>query len=164
VAQCLESLASLALLRSDASTAARLRGAAEALRGAAAARPSHAEQARLAALDESITRALGRSLADAERQAGRSLPPVASVALAAAFAAGSAAQRQDGPDELTARQRDVAALVAAGQTNRQIGRALGISEKTAEVHVRNIMERLNTPSRAGVAAWAAARGLTAPTR
>jgi DNA-binding NarL/FixJ family response regulator len=30
------------------------------------------------------------------------------------------------------------------------------------VHVRNIMERLHAPSRAGVAAWAASRGLTAP--
>ncbi|HVU91524.1 MAG TPA: LuxR C-terminal-related transcriptional regulator, partial [Jatrophihabitans sp.] len=62
----------------------------------------------------------------------------------------------------TARQLDVAAHVAAGRTNRQIGRALGISEKTAEVHVRNIMERLRVPSRAGIAAWAAARGLPRP--
>jgi DNA-binding NarL/FixJ family response regulator len=85
---------------------------------------------------------------------------VASIALAAAFAARATGHAQDGTGELTARQQDVAALVAAGCTNRQIGRALGISEKTAEVHVRNIMERLNTPSRAGVAAWAAAHGLT----
>ena len=61
---------------------------------------------------------------------------------------------------LTPRQREVAIQVAAGRTNRQIGTALGISEKTAEVHVHNIMERLDVPSRAGVAAWAAARGLT----
>ncbi|MDX6201898.1 MAG: hypothetical protein QOJ83_1398, partial [Frankiales bacterium] len=57
------------------------------------------------------------------------------------------------------RQREVAVLVAAGNTNRQIGSALGISEKTAEVHVHNIMERINVPSRAGVAAWVATRGL-----
>jgi DNA-binding NarL/FixJ family response regulator len=63
---------------------------------------------------------------------------------------------------LTPRQLEVAALVATGSTNRQIGRALGISEKTAEIHVRNIMERLHVPSRAGVAAWATARSLRSP--
>jgi len=162
VAQCLESLASLALFRNDAATAGRLLGAAEAWRTAAAARPSRAEQARRNALDESITRALGRGPADAERHVGRTLHPVASIALAAAFAAGATDHRPNDAGELTARQRDVAALIAAGHTNRQVGRALGISEKTAEVHVRNIMERLNTPSRAGVAAWAASRGLTPP--
>ena len=61
--------------------------------------------------------------------------------------------------ELTSRQLEVAALVAAGRTNRQIGKALGISEKTTEIHVHNLMSRLDVPSRAGVAAWAAARGL-----
>jgi non-specific serine/threonine protein kinase len=162
VAQCLESLASLAVLRNDAATAGRLLGAAEAWRTAAAARRSRAEQERVVALDERITQALGRGPADAERLAGRTLAPIASIALAAGFAARAADQPPDDAGELTARQRDVAALVAAGHTNRQIGRALGISEKTAEVHVRNIMERLNTPSRAGVAAWAASRGLAAP--
>ena len=162
VAQCLESLAALAVLRTDAATGGRLLGAADAWRTAAGARPSHAEQARLTALAESIRRILGPGIADAERHAGRTLPPVASIALAAAFAVGAAGQPTDEASELTPRQRDVAALVAAGHTNRQIGRTLGISEKTAEVHVRNIMERLNTPSRAGVAAWAASRGLTPP--
>ena len=162
VAQCMESLASLAVRQGDAATAGRLLGAAEAWRTTAAARPSRAEQARLVALDDSIARTLGRAATDAEHQAGRTLPAVASIALAAAFAAGATGRPPDETNELTARQRDVAALVAAGRTNRQIGRVLGISEKTAEVHVRNIMERLNTPSRAGVAAWAASHGMSAP--
>jgi DNA-binding NarL/FixJ family response regulator len=61
--------------------------------------------------------------------------------------------------ELTTRQREVATLVAAGHTNRQIGRELGISEKTAEIHVHNIMRRLDASSRAAVAAWVATSGL-----
>ena len=65
---------------------------------------------------------------------------------------------------LTPRQVQVAALVAAGNTNRQIGRALGISEKTTEIHLRNIMDRLRTPSRAGVAAWASTHGIASATR
>jgi predicted ATPase/DNA-binding CsgD family transcriptional regulator len=55
---------------------------------------------------------------------------------------------------LTARQVEVAALVAEGRTNRQIARALGISERTADAHVAQIMERLGVHSRAAIAAAA----------
>jgi non-specific serine/threonine protein kinase len=162
VAQCLESIAALALRRGDPAIAGRLLGAADAWRTAGAAPRSLPEQRRVATLDETIARALGRAVADAELVAGRTLPAPASIAHAAAFAAAATEPHDDASGVLTARQRDVAALVAAGHTNRQIGRLLGISEKTAEVHIRNIMERLSTPSRAGVAAWAAARGLAPP--
>jgi DNA-binding CsgD family transcriptional regulator len=91
------------------------------------------------------------------------MPGTNAVALAAGVAARGAPGAAGAPEvELTPRQLEVAALVAASKTNRQIGRALGISEKTAEIHVRNIMERLHTPSRAGVAAWATAHGLPPP--
>jgi DNA-binding CsgD family transcriptional regulator len=50
--------------------------------------------------------------------------------------------------------RRSAALVASGRTNRQIGRMLGISEKTAEVHLHHVMSKLDVRSRAEVAAWA----------
>ncbi|WP_433592469.1 ATP-binding protein [Nocardia sp. CA-145437] len=54
---------------------------------------------------------------------------------------------------LTRREREVAALVARGRTNRQIARALGISERTAEVHVHNIAGKLGASGRAEVAVW-----------
>jgi DNA-binding NarL/FixJ family response regulator len=65
---------------------------------------------------------------------------------------------------LTRRERQVAALVATGRTNRQIGRALGIAEKTAEVHVHHIMGKLGARSRAEVAVWAVSQGLASPPR
>lgn len=55
--------------------------------------------------------------------------------------------------ELTARQLQVAALVAGGMTNRQIGERLGIEERSAEGHVERIRLRLGVTSRAQVAAW-----------
>ncbi|MGI8522295.1 MAG: LuxR C-terminal-related transcriptional regulator [Nocardioides sp.] len=55
---------------------------------------------------------------------------------------------------LTPRQREVAALVATGATNRQIARDLGISDKTVEVHLSQMMARLGVQSRAQVAAHA----------
>jgi len=56
---------------------------------------------------------------------------------------------------LTAREREVAALVSQGHTNRQIGERLNITEETAAVHVKNILSKLNFTSRAQIAAWAA---------
>ncbi|MFE4455873.1 ATP-binding protein [Nocardia tengchongensis] len=60
---------------------------------------------------------------------------------------------QAGKPLLTRREREVAALVARGRTNRQIARALGISERTAEVHVHNIAGKLGASGRAEVAVW-----------
>jgi DNA-binding CsgD family transcriptional regulator len=59
--------------------------------------------------------------------------------------------------DLTPRQLEVAALVAAGRTNREIAAALGIEERSAEGHVERIRLRLGVGSRAQVAAWYAAR-------
>lgn len=63
--------------------------------------------------------------------------------------------RRAGPPsgELTARQLQVAALVADGLTNRQIAERLGIEERSAEGHVERIRLRLDVTSRAQVAAW-----------
>jgi DNA-binding CsgD family transcriptional regulator len=63
---------------------------------------------------------------------------------------------------LTPRERQVATLVATGRTNRQIGRVLGISEKTAEVHLHHVMSKLDVRNRAEVAAWAVAHHLSLP--
>lgn len=52
---------------------------------------------------------------------------------------------------LTVRQRDVAMLVAAGMTNRMIASHLGIAEWTVVNHLRQIMQRLECPSRLHVA-------------
>ena len=60
---------------------------------------------------------------------------------------------------LTARERDVLALLARGQTNRQIGRTLFISEKTASVHVSNIIGKLSASGRTEAVAIAHRRGL-----
>lgn len=48
--------------------------------------------------------------------------------------------------ELTARQRDVLRLLADGKSNREVGRQLGISERTVEAHRAHIMARLGLAS------------------
>jgi pimeloyl-ACP methyl ester carboxylesterase len=58
-----------------------------------------------------------------------------------------------GAGVLTPRQREVAELVSAGATNREIAERLGIEERSAEGHVERIRLRLDVRSRAQIAAW-----------
>ena len=60
----------------------------------------------------------------------------------------------DDPFGLTARERQVLALIAEGATNRQIGTALFMAEKTASVHVSRILSKLGVRSRTQAAAVA----------
>lgn len=54
---------------------------------------------------------------------------------------------------LSARELEVAALVARGSTNRQIATALFISERTAQNHVQHILTKLGLDNRTQIATW-----------
>lgn len=56
---------------------------------------------------------------------------------------------------LTAREFEVARLIAEGMTNREIAEALTISPKTVSAHVEHILARLGLSRRSEVAAWTA---------
>jgi DNA-binding CsgD family transcriptional regulator len=60
---------------------------------------------------------------------------------------------------LTARECEIAALVAAGRSNREIGAALFISERTVTTHITNILGKLGYATRAQIAAWAVETGI-----
>ena len=64
-----------------------------------------------------------------------------------------AAQRSGSP--LTAREREVAELVALGLTDREIAARLVISQRTAETHVVQIRNKLGFRSRTQIAGWVA---------
>jgi predicted ATPase/DNA-binding CsgD family transcriptional regulator len=66
------------------------------------------------------------------------------------------AARRAGP--LSAREQEVAALVARGLTNRQIAAELVIAERTVAVHVEHILDKLGFRSRTQIGVWAAAQG------
>jgi non-specific serine/threonine protein kinase len=61
--------------------------------------------------------------------------------------------------DLTRREREVAALLARGCTNRQIATELVITEGSAHVQVVRLLNKLGFHSRAQVAAWAVTKQL-----
>jgi class 3 adenylate cyclase/DNA-binding CsgD family transcriptional regulator/Tfp pilus assembly protein PilF len=60
---------------------------------------------------------------------------------------------------LTAREREVAALIAQGKSNRAIADELVVGVSTVEAHISHIFTKLGFASRAQIAAWAVDKGL-----
>jgi DNA-binding NarL/FixJ family response regulator len=65
----------------------------------------------------------------------------------------------DSPEALSPRETEVLRLVAAGRANKEIGRKLGIGEKTVKTHVSRILGKLGVHSRTQAALYAGRVGL-----
>jgi DNA-binding CsgD family transcriptional regulator len=104
-------------------------------------------------LIEEITTLAQRARLDVGETVGE---PVGSDSNGAGSGSGSDAGSGSGEDPfgLTSRERQVLALLAEGATNRQIGAALFMAEKTASVHVSRILSKLGVRSRTQAAAVA----------
>jgi DNA-binding CsgD family transcriptional regulator len=166
----LEGLAQVAVAQGQTERAARLFGAAEAQLEAAGAalepsdRPEHDRaiatlRVRLGPDALAAHWAYGRSLSldgalelardTTHRQKQHREPTRIAVAQTVAL--------EGSP--LTDREREVAALVVHGLTNRQIADALVITKQTADKHVGNILGKLGVASRAQVAVWVVQHGV-----
>ncbi|HEX6606676.1 MAG TPA: LuxR C-terminal-related transcriptional regulator, partial [Chloroflexia bacterium] len=163
IAEGLGGLAALALAQGRLDRAARLFGAAEALRAAHPAPIWPAERFEIDRHTEDLRARLPAPLWRQLRHAGQALPVEQAVAYALA------GEEPAGPQQpparfggLTDREREVAALIAQGATNRAIAEALVISERTVERHVANIFAKLDMGSRSQIAVFAVETGLTHP--
>jgi DNA-binding NarL/FixJ family response regulator len=65
-----------------------------------------------------------------------------------------------GDVELTARETEVLSCLAAGMSNKQVARTLGISIRTVTVHVSNLLRKTQSASRTEAALWAVRRQLS----
>jgi DNA-binding CsgD family transcriptional regulator len=63
---------------------------------------------------------------------------------------------------LTAREREIAGLIAEGKINREIAEVLVLGERTVETHISNILAKLGFSSRRQVATWVLAKELVKP--
>ena len=160
----LERFAIVAAAHGRAQRALQLAGAASALREAIGTPLAAAAQAALEARFATARASLRRDLAEAAWARGRamSMDAAVSYALSEGVEATGNADRRRGPGEslygLTPREREVAVRIARGLTNRQMAGELTLAERTVDVHVSNILSKLQLSSRAQVAAWVVKNG------
>jgi non-specific serine/threonine protein kinase len=170
LAPCLEGLAWLAAADGDFPRTARLLGAADRMWRAVASVPRFGMTRLDAERDMVESRArdvLGERQYEREYAAGAMF----STDEAVRYALDSAEASDPGPagrgesgrqpptiaspwEQLTARERQVAALVAQGMTNREIAGRLVVSKRTVDAHVEHILAKLGFSSRVQVAALA----------
>ena len=178
VARALDTFAELVAREGDHRRAVFLGGAAAALRDAAGRRPGTGArfertlepirrklgeplvaqlwgEGRAALPDEAVDRALRAPEGDGPVEAGSLAGAVPAPRPEPGARAGSSvAAPVTPPSALTAREREIALLVARGLSNRGIAEELVISPATVARHVTNILTKLGFASRAQVAAWA----------
>lgn len=170
VIRALDAFAVLAISEGSPERAVQLASAAAACRKAAQLPPPGSRTQRIldaAGLGEHVIRRLWAA------GSAMSSPAAVTLALSAPRLPGPGAGHDAGaqgrsgaaeipPGELTARERDVVALITQGRTNKSIGAELFISPATAARHVANIMGKLGFTSRAQIAAWARRGGGAGP--
>jgi len=164
-AHAAEGLAVLASQAGQARVAAHLLGFAGALYEAIGVPQGHVRIPGMPRLDqvhkaeENTRKALGPEGYAAAHAEGTGLPLEVVAAEASAVNPVQSARRGQGADRaLTPRERDVAALVAQGLSNREIAAHLGVSERTVDTHVIHILNRLGFRSRTQIAVWVAEQG------
>jgi predicted ATPase/DNA-binding CsgD family transcriptional regulator len=164
VAACLESQA-VFFTPLDSARAARLFGAAEALRDALGLALTHEEHETDTSGRASAKATLGAAAFEEGLAEGRLLPLEEAVELSLTAPECSSACASETPSDrtigalLTTREAEVVRLIGRGRSNREIADELVISQRTAEAHVTHVLNKLGVRSRAQVAIWAVERGL-----
>jgi predicted ATPase/DNA-binding SARP family transcriptional activator/DNA-binding CsgD family transcriptional regulator len=163
IPDCLEIMAGGAGAQGWAQRAARLWGAAEAMREDIGV-PLQPEDRKL--LDPFLTTArssLGEAVWQAALAEGRAMMPEQAIEYALSAEEPDSTpllsrRSGEGSAALTPREEEVAVLVSRGLTNRQIASELSVSEHTVATHIAKMLKRLGLSSRARLSAWVAERG------
>jgi predicted ATPase/DNA-binding CsgD family transcriptional regulator len=164
--ECLLGFAALAITNDSPAAGTRLLAAAAAIGGRnitsewAATRLEYEQY-----LGQAYAR-LGEAAFHEEQRAGQRLPLEQAVAYAQDIAqsAGGAKQIRQQMDPLTARECEVAALIAQVKSNAEIAEELVVSKRTVESHIANIRAKLGFTERAQIVRWAIENGLVKAAR
>jgi non-specific serine/threonine protein kinase len=160
IVECLAALAGLALNWAAPDRAAELLSAAETAVATLGARLAPADAADFEQDLSSGHASVDGSTWTAAHQRGSAMTLVEALSLAQPPSDSEVATFRAGV--LSRREMEVAELIAKGLSNREIARALVISDKTAANHVEHIMTKLYFRSRAQVAVWIVEQRSAAP--
>jgi non-specific serine/threonine protein kinase len=159
----LEGFAEMAATQDQPALVVQLTACTTAMRERIHAPRSPASTDRMQHLLESAQRRLGRTAANQAWTEGQQLTSDEAVALVlrvdTSTSTRSAGPSASGLGRLSRRERDVAALITRGLTNRQIADVLIIGERTVHTHVANILAKLELTSRTQIATWGVSNGL-----
>jgi predicted ATPase/DNA-binding CsgD family transcriptional regulator len=150
-AYVLDALAWIADRQGDRQRAATLFGAAATLWERVGSSPDVALPGPHRAHHEAVLHVLGRERFDRAFAAGRAMTSDDAIA----YALDEPVTPPAAP--LTRRELEVAGLVAAGLSNREIAAKLVIAQRTVDTHVQNILGKLEFRGRAQIATWFTAR-------
>ena len=160
IAWCLEKLAEAKYEQSQFQDAATIFGQAESLRAPIGSVIDPADRSEYNRIISKLQAALGMDAFAAAWAEGRALRLEDVIDLALSDSGGKAASP---PKEkfggLTPREREVAAWIAQGKSNREIAEAMTVGVKTVETYVTRILNKLGFDSRVQIATWAMEKGL-----
>lgn len=165
IADCSEIMAAGAAAQGQAHRAARLWGAAEALREEIGVPLQPEDRELLDPYLASARSSLGEVAWLSTLAEGRAMRPKQAIEYSLCAEEGVVPQpvahrSGGGSTALTTREEEVAALVSRGLTNRQIASELSISEHTVATHIAKILKKLGLTSRSRLSAWVVERGLS----
>jgi non-specific serine/threonine protein kinase len=171
LAEALEAVAAAAARLGEAERAARLWGAAAALRDVLGAPAPPPDRARVESEAAAARARLGDAAFAAALDAGRMLAPDDAIAEAAAVGdappqgafgeepvPGADRSVEEEAPGLTARELEVLRQIVEGRTDAQIAETLFISPRTVSTHVGHILHKLEVSSRAAAASYAIRHG------
>jgi non-specific serine/threonine protein kinase len=167
MAECLTALAGTVAATGQPERATQIMAAGVAQLEAIGVPLAPADHAALTRDMAATRKRLGVPAWERARAAGRALSAADAIALAllddptTSVASPAADPRHRDPvsTRLSHREREVTTLLARGLSNREIGAALNIAEKTVANHVDHIMTKLELRSRTRIAVWAVEHGL-----
>jgi len=162
IAWCLEKLAEAKIVQAQFQDAAKIFGYAEALRTPIGSVIDPADQADYNRIIAGLRMALGEEAFTAawEKGATMHLEEVIEFALAEPESSSESTRAEKEKfGGLTSREREVAALIAQGKSNREIADAMTVGVKTIETYVTRILNKLGFNSRVQIATWTVEKGL-----
>lgn len=159
MAECLIGFAAIATVHDLSAAGVRLLSAAIALGGE---RPANVWTATRMEYERYLALARAK-LTEAEFQAeqatGNALSLEKAIEYARHLPLKAARESWKMPDDLSAREREIAILIAQGKSNGEIADELVLSKRTVEKHVANILSKLGVTSRAQIVRWVLQSGL-----